>query len=247
MGAIEKHNEMKYQNPTGGVSSRYGKQLSPLAREFIPQRSANTHEDFVGGVCKQSRVNHLQSEVTPEVHDLSPDVKTEAEKQAFPLIGLSKWGSVRQEGNDNFNCSVVVDDTTEEKNSKLDLEETETSPTISTKFTLPTPNTERAEGCDGLQGRSQVKGSNVGMPTNTVSSYKIDTTEEEEYQRGFTFGFISIPHLYLYQAEERGSVMDFKYLSQRFEPHNPVQAMIMYIWFGAGSVPWIGQGKYVLA
>ena len=23
--------------------------------------------------------------------------------------------------------------------------------------------------------------------------------------------------------------------------------MIMYIWFGVGSVPWIGQGKYVLA
>jgi len=41
--------------------------------------------------------------------------------------------------------------------------------------------------------------------------------------------------------------MDFKYLSQFFEPHNPVQAMIMCIRFGAGSVASIGQGKYVLA
>ena len=41
--------------------------------------------------------------------------------------------------------------------------------------------------------------------------------------------------------------MDFKYLSPNLEPQNLVQAMIMYIWFGAGSVPWISQGKYVLA
>ena len=58
---------------------------------------------------------------------------------------------------------------------------------------------------------------------------------------------MSIPHLCTYQAEERGSVMDFKYLSPNLEPQNLVQAMIMYIWFGAGSVPWISQGKYVLA
>ena len=202
MGAIEKHNEMKCQNPTGGVSSRYGKQLSPLAREFIPQRLANTHEEFVGGVCKQSRVNLLQSEVTPEVHDLSPDVKTTREKQAFQSVGLSKSGSVRQEGNNNFNCSVVVELSTVSKNSKMDLQETETLPTTSTKFILPTPNEEIAGGYDGLQGHRKIKESDAGVPTNTVSSCKINTTEEEEHQRGFTFGFMSIPHLCLYQAEE---------------------------------------------
>ena len=60
--------------------------------------------------------NLLQSEVTPEVHDLSPDVKTKGEKQAFPLVGLSKSGSVRQEGNNNCNCSVVVVQSNVEKN-----------------------------------------------------------------------------------------------------------------------------------
>ena len=94
---------------------------------------------------------------------------------------------------------------------------------------LPTPSEEIAEDCDGLQGHSQVKEIDVSVPTNTVYFCKIDTTEEEEHQRGFTFGFMSIPHLCLYHAEERGSVMDFKYLSPSLEPHNPVQAMIMYI------------------
>ena len=42
-------------------------------------------------------------------------------------------------------------------------------------------------------------------------------------------------------------MLEVKDLSLCPEPHNQVQAMIMYIWFGVGSVPWIGQGKYVLA
>ena len=117
---------------------------------------------------------------------------------------------------------------------------------MSIKLNLPTPKAETAEDCDGLKGHRQVKESDVGMPTNTMPIYKTGTTEEEKCQWGFTFDFKLIAHICTQQAEEQGSVMDFKYSSACPGPHNPVQAMIMYIWFGAGSVPWIGQGKYVL-
>ena len=29
-------------------------------------------------------------------------------------------------------------------------------------------------------------------------------------------------------------------------PHNPINTVFKYLWFGAGSVPWEGQGKYPL-
>ena len=32
----------------------------------------------------------------------------------------------------------------------------------------------------------------------------------------------------------------------RPRPHNPINTVFKYLWFGAGSVPWMGQGKYPL-
>ena len=40
--------------------------------------------------------------------------------------------------------------------------------------------------------------------------------------------------------------MEVKDFSQDPGPHNPTKTMIEYLWFGAGSVPWKGQGKYPL-
>ena len=115
---------------------------------------------------------------------------------------------------------------------------------MTSEFTLPTPNVKTPEGCDGLQGHNQAKESDVGMPTNTVLACKNDTTEAEEYQRGFTFKFKSTPQQCNKHAESRGSVLEAKDFSQDPGPHNPIKTMIKYLLFGAGSVPWKGQGKY---
>jgi len=40
--------------------------------------------------------------------------------------------------------------------------------------------------------------------------------------------------------------LEVKDFSQDPGPHNPIKTMIEYLWFGAGSVPWKGRGKYPL-
>ena len=82
------------------------------------------------------------------------------------------------------------------------------------------------------------------MPTNTVIPSRNDTTKAEEYQRGFTFGFKSTPQQCNKHAESRRSVLEVKDLLLHPRPHNPINTVFKYLWFGAGSVPWMGQGKY---
>ena len=41
-------------------------------------------------------------------------------------------------------------------------------------------------------------------------------------------------------------MLGVKDFSQYPGPHNTIKTMIEYLWFGAGSVPWKGQGKYPL-
>mgnify|MGYP003332176831 CR=1 FL=1 len=42
------------------------------------------------------------------------------------------------------------------------------------------------------------------------------------------------------------SLLEVKDLLLHPRPHNPINTVFKYLWFGAGSVPWKGQGKYPL-
>ena len=45
----------------------------------------------------------------------------------------------------------------------------------------------------------------------------------------------------------RGALLGIKDLFQCPGPHKQTQAMFKYLWYGAGSVPWRGEGKHPLA
>ena len=75
---------------------------------------------------------------------------------------------------------------------------------------------------------------------------KSDATKAEEHQWGFTFRFKSTPQQCIKHAESRGSVLEVKDFLLHPGPVNPINTVFKYLWFGAGSVPWKGQGKYPL-
>ena len=113
--------------------------------------------------------------------------------QAFSSLGLPKLGSVDREDNNSFNCSVGVAQSSENKKHTLDFQETETTPTKSIKFTLPTPSLRTEEDCGVFQDQNLIRGLDLGTASRAVPSTNTVTTKAEEHQRGFTFGFKSTP------------------------------------------------------
>ena len=241
-GVIQKDKNVSHQNSNEGVS--FEGSYEPL-RDTVPKLSSANREDFVGGVFKDASSN-LPSEVIPEIRSSSPNSKTTGEKQAISVIALTKLGSVEQ-GNIKIKKSRATSSTSNHKDEAEFEKEANTLSAKSVKFTLPTPDQKTADGCGDLQDHKMIKEDDTTGPANTVFAKDENQVKAEEYQWGFTFGLKSIPHQYYKHAEERGSVLEVKDLSLCPEPHNQVQAIIMYIWFGVGSVPWIGLGKYVLA
>ena len=190
--------------------------------------------------------NNLPSEVIPEIRSSSSNSKTTGEKQAISVIGLSKLGSVEQ-GNIKIKKSRATSSTSNHKDQAEFEKEANTSSAKSVKFTLPTPNQKTADGCGDLQDHKMIKEGDTTGPANTVFAKDENQVKAEEYQRGFTFGLKSIPHPYYKYAEQRGSVLDVKDLLAHPGPHIALLTVFNYLWFGSGSVPWKGQGKYPLA
>ena len=181
--------------------------------------------------------SNLPSEVIPETRSSSPNSKTTGEKQAISVIALTKLGSVEQ-GDIKIKKSRATSSTSNHKDEAEFEKEANTLSAKSVKFTLPTPNQKTADNCDDLQDHKMIKEDDTTGPANTVFAKDENQVKAEEYQRGFTFGLKSIPHLYYKYAEQRGSVLEVKDLLAHPGTHIVLLTVINYLWFGAGFVPW---------
>ena len=86
----------------------------------------------------------------------------------------------------------------------------------------------------------------MSTTANHTTTLNQDSTKAEEHQRGFTFGMISLSHQCYTHADTRGSVLEVMDLQRNQGAQIVISAILKYLWFGAGSVPWMGQGKYLL-